>query len=166
MTNNNSKHLSLVLSIAQMAQALNLSRSRFYQLISEGVFLPPVYSVENKRPFYPQQIAQRNMEARKRNVGINGRVTIFYSQRNRDIIPRPRRKTKINKSKKQSNNQKHAEITEGLLALGLDGIADVQIESALLCCFPDGAENLDQGEILKAVFRYLKRWSSKDNVNR
>ena len=65
-----------------------------------------------------------------------------------------------------STEDKHQDLKEGLCSLGLNGISDTQIESALRSCFPDGTDNIAEGEILRAVFLSIKRQDSADNVNR
>ena len=54
MALDNNPNIPDILSITQMSKLLNLSRSRFYQLMSENIFLPPIYSPENKRPYLPR----------------------------------------------------------------------------------------------------------------
>ena len=153
-----------ILSITQMAKFLNLSRSRFYQLMSEGVFLPPKYSKETKRPFYTAEMGRRNIEAKKNNVGINGKVVLFYTSRN---SPTPYVHKKIssrNKSNNISTEDNHQDLKEGLCALGLNGVSDAQIESALSSCFPNGTETVDEGQVLRAVFLSIKRRNSEHNL--
>ena len=38
------------INVSTMAELLQLSRSRLYQLVEQGVLLKPVYLVSNKRP--------------------------------------------------------------------------------------------------------------------
>ena len=81
MAVNNNSHIPEILSIAQMARLLNLSRSRLYQLITENIFLPPIYSPENKRPYFTSDIARKNLDVKQNNVGINGKICMFYTSR-------------------------------------------------------------------------------------
>ena len=58
------------ISVAEMARRLQISRSRLYQLITEGFFLPPIYDIESRRPFYYGQMIQKNIEARRRTASV------------------------------------------------------------------------------------------------
>lgn len=163
----NNVNIPDILSITQMSKLLNLSRSRFYQLMSENIFLPPIYSTNSKRPFYTKEIAERNLVVKKNNTGVNGKVVLFYTSRNSSpLLPRKKKyqKDKINNISTEDNHTDN--IREGLSALGLDGVSDSQIESAVKKCFPEGTDNIDFGEILRQVFLSIRRWNTTDNVNR
>ena len=43
-------------SITEMARMVGLSRARFYELVAQGVFVPPVHSISNKRPYYNPEL--------------------------------------------------------------------------------------------------------------
>ena len=155
-----------ILSITQMANLLDLSRSRFYQLTSEGIFLPPIYSTSNKRPYFTAEIAQRNIAVKRHNLGVNGKICLFYSSRNNSPSFTHKKKSGKNKLQNNTTEDKYEDLRQGLGALGLSNISDGQIESALKKSFPQGTENIPEGEILRAVFLSIKRQNSTDNVNR
>ncbi len=157
------KNVSLppYINMSNMAKTLNLSRSRLYQLIDQGILLKPVYLSANKRPVYTREMAMRNIEVKDSNVGVNGEVIMFYTAR----IP-----TTPTKSKKTINNStnqktvspnKHADLIDALESLGLEEINISQIDSAIYKCFPDGTENINADDILTEVFRYLKCQNSE-----
>jgi len=54
-------------TVAEMARMLGLSRARFYQLQSAGVFPSPVYLVSNRRPIYVEEMQEVCIEVRRRN---------------------------------------------------------------------------------------------------
>ena len=165
MTNNNPS-IPDILSMSDMARLVNLSRSRFYQLVSEGIFLPPIYNIENKRPYFTKEIAEKNLQLKRNNVGANGKIVLFYSSRSSSSytkIGRGSRKVESNRPAAQSN---HQDFREGLAALGLRDVSDAQIESAVRSSFPQGAADVADEEILRQVFLSIKRWNSTDNVNR
>ena len=89
------------ISCSHMARLLNLSRSRFYMLISpeEGIFLPPIYNVETRRPYYTRAMAQTNLECKRRNQGVNGKMCMFYSARsstrNNNGVGKTKKKSKL-----------------------------------------------------------------------
>ena len=164
MSVDNNPNIPDVLSISQMAKLLNLSRSRVYQLASEGVFLPPIYSADTKRPYYTADMARRNLEAKINNKGINGKICLFYTSRNSSVPHVHKKKTPGNKKNNISPEDKFQDIREGLSALGLEGVSDAQIESALKQSFPEGEKDVPEGEILRAIFLQIKRRNSEHNL--
>src|SRR5271156_6193222 len=70
-----------VVSVAEMARMCGLSRARFYQLVEAGVFSPPLYRIDTKRPFFNQEMQEVCLEVRRKNCGINGRPVLFYARR-------------------------------------------------------------------------------------
>ena len=71
--------LQTVVSVAGMARMVGLSRQRFHQLMKEGVFPPPVYDTATRRPHYTEEMQKVCMAVKEKNVGINGRVVLFYA---------------------------------------------------------------------------------------
>ena len=166
MSVTNSPNIPEILSITQISKLLNLSRSRYYQLVSEGVFLPPIYSTDTKRPYYTAEMARKNLEVKKNSVGINGKIVLFYTSRNAPTTSVHKQRPKESKLLNNPTGDNHQDLIEGLSALGLSNVSDAQIESALKKVFPQGIENIDSGEILRQVFLSIKRQDSTDNVNR
>src|SRR5580692_5565936 len=101
-----------VVSVAEMARMVGMSRARFYQLVEQGIFPPPLYRIDTKRPFFNQDMQEVCLEVRRRNCGINGRPVLFYARR----LGAPISKAKATPPK---TSHKHADLIEGLRALGL-----------------------------------------------
>ena len=150
--NNKFSDIPLYINMSAMAEFLQLSRSRLYQLIDQGVLLKPVYLISNKRPIYTREMALCNLQVKQNNVGINGEIIMFYSAR----IQATSNKSKKPAEKSSLSSNKHHELIEALESLGLENITASQIDSAILKCFPDGTENVSEDEILREVFRHLK----------
>ncbi len=164
MENNQNNLLPEIVSINQLCSLMSISRSRFYQLLNVGILLPPIYSTDTKRPYFTKEMAQRNLDVKKNNVGVNGRVCIFYNTRSSHID-----KPQIIKSsgwKKDTANNPYTDLIEGLNSLGLKDVKSSQVESAVKKCFPDGINNVDEGEVLREVFCLISEQNSNDNLNR
>lgn len=143
-----------VVSVAEMARMCGLSRARFYQLMKEGVFPPPVYNVDTRRPFYTEEMQQTCLDVRKRNCGVNGKPILFYAPRHPlGQQPKPVKKPP---SKPKSNGQ-HNELIDALRTLGLESVNAAQVESAVKNLFPNGVQKSDDAEVIRAVFLHLKR---------
>jgi hypothetical protein len=138
----------VAVTVAEMARMCGLGRSRFYQLI--GTALPyPLYCVSTKRPFYDQELQQVCLEVRRRNCGIDGRPILFYAK---PINRKPSAKKNVIAPKQQL----HPDLLDSLRALGLI-VTSTQIDFALKAVFPNGVQGIDQNEIVRRVFIYMKK---------
>lgn len=121
MSDNKISNLPTVLSVSQMAKVLQISRARFYQCLEAGYFLKPQYTEDTRRPYYTAEMAETNLNAKRTNVGINGKICLFYNPRNVSFSPAPKISgPKTTKGKTDKNA--YADLMEGLEALGLTGI--------------------------------------------
>lgn len=135
-----------IVSVAEMARMIGLSRARFYQLIGTA-FPHPVYSVSTRRPFYDEEMQEKCLEVRRRNCGIDGHPILFYSRRP-PIAAAQRKKTAPTKNE-------HADLIESLKALGLV-VTPAQVAQAIKEEFPGGTIEIDQSGILRSVFIRLR----------
>jgi len=145
------------ISCSQMARLLNLSRSRFYMLIApeEGIFLPPIYNVETRRPFYTRSMAQTNMECKRKNQGVNGKICMFYSSRSSTATPVKKSRNKKN-MKSKSTTSDHEQIKSDLESLGLKDVSSSQIKQVIKEIFPNGTAGVDDGDIVRQVYLSIK----------
>jgi hypothetical protein len=142
-----------VVTVAEMARMVGLSRARFYQLLKAGVFPKPERDAETGRPFYTQEQQQVCLEVRRRNRGINGRPVLFYARRTPQA-PATARPRKIPAPKKQ---EQHADLIDSLQALGLASVSQAQVTAAVKELYPQGTAAVDEAEVIRAVFLHLKR---------
>jgi len=84
-----------IVSVAEMSRMCGLSRSRFYQLMDDGILPKPSRNQDTKRPFFDREQQQRCLEVKRKNLGINGKAIMFYSVPVRNISSQ-----KIQRSKK------------------------------------------------------------------
>lgn len=142
--------LKAACSVSEMASLVGLSRARFYELVDRGVFLPPVYSLSTQRPMYLRHMQQRNLEVKEEQIGINGDFILFYERR---TTPQPR------SSGRRTDH--HRNLADRLLpqvrALGLPHATAEGVRRALRDGFPDGVNDTDDQEALRAVIRRLRR---------
>jgi hypothetical protein len=85
---------------------------------------------------------------------------LFYAGRQPVAPTRPKNRAKTPVGK----NQNIAALLEGLNALGLTTATAAQVEQVTKELFPNGTEDLDRGEVLKAVFLHLRRQNPGDKV--
>lgn len=161
-----------VVSVSEMARMVALSRARFYQLMTEGVF--PTSSRqegETGRPFFDREQQEQCLKVRRTNQGMNGQAVLFYSVRAQPTVIRPGR-TPPRESRRTSRSMRGqtnrdatmVELRQGLSQLGLPDVPDRAIRTALVEAFPDGHDDVDRAELLRVVFGRLNRQDSHDNL--
>ena len=134
-----------IFSITEVAQMLQLSRARFYQLLGTGFFPKPLHDDRSKRPYYNLDLQQKCLEARQSGVGVDGSFMLFYSPRKKETKPR------IKKIDPQIK-----ELTETLGSMGLETTVE-QVQQSLPELYPDGTEGQDQGLVVRELYRHLKQ---------
>jgi hypothetical protein len=155
--------MKAAICIRAMAASCGLSRQRFMQLVKAGVFPTPLYDVTTKRPFYTEDMQAQCLEVRKRNVGVNGKVVMFYARRSATMTTTPKTKKP---AFKPTGSDCHAGIVDGLKALGLVTVTTAQIAEAVGQIFPQGTATVDPREVIRAVFVHLHGKNSRGNVRR
>src|SRR6516162_3661521 len=66
-----------VITVSEMADLCQLSRSRFYDLIEAGVFPKPVLHPSSKRPMYDRGLIERCLEIKQTGIGASGLPVLF-----------------------------------------------------------------------------------------
>lgn len=138
-------------SISEMARLVGLSRQWFHQLVQAGVFPPP--QRHDGRPYYDEATQQICLEVRRRNCGVNRQVVLFYARRQPAAPTRPKKATPA--------PAPHADLLDGLKALGLVSVPAADVGEAVKELFPQGIAGIDQGEVIRAVFLRLQSQSHR-----
>ena len=138
-----SENLKAVCSVSEMAQLLDLSRSRFYQLQKQGVFPQPLYDSATKRPFYPQHLQDRCLETRRSGIGDNGQRILFYARRRKGSV-----------APKHPVPQYYQVLIKVLSQMGVK-TTPKQLKVALKNLYPEGLpQNMDDGLVIRDLIRY------------
>lgn len=148
MTKKTGIQLPSICPVSQMAEAVGLTRQRFYQLIADGVFPPPVYDLKTQRPYYSQDQQQQCMGIRQSGIGFNGQAVFFN---------RPRKRSR----KQERVIPEFDRYIRTLKEMGL--IIDPQkIRTALEAIYPKGLEGRSDELILRDLARYLTEGTIPD----
>ena len=132
-------------TVSQMARKLKLSRARFYQLLQQGVFPPPVYCIRTRRPLYPSILQEQCRAIRRNGIDRRGWLVLFYN-------PRKHRLSKPLKSPKN----RYQELTITLQKMGLT-VTCRQIDQAIRILYPDGLpDDKDPGLLVRDLFRHFQ----------
>ena len=136
------------LSVVEVATLCHLSPSRFHALVRQQVFPKPVKATEGRRPHYTHELVQRCIEIRSTGIGENGLVTLF----NRPAKKKNDRKRPVI----TPATSEHATLIEALQGLGLSVTPEI-VAAAVRNVFPDGTSGLEESDITRKVFVFLKR---------
>lgn len=149
-----------IVTVAEMARMVGLSRARFYQLIGSA-FPAPDRDPETDRPYYVEDAQKVCLEVRRRNCGVDGKPILFYARRG----GAPTAPTKRRESKPQEKvKNKYATIVDAMRGLGLVGVTDQQVGVAVAKLFPTGIAQVGEAEVIRSVFVHLQRQNSTDNL--
>lgn len=154
MNNQKVKIEKPICSISAMAKALNLSRSRMYQLQKQGIMPLAIYDIRTKRAFFDQRLQQLCLQIRETGIGANGSYILFYSARQ----TRPDDVQKVNKRglKPKSNYcSEYDEIVQTLKDMGIY-VSASEVGEVVGKLYPEGIEGKDQGIIIREIFRTIK----------
>ena len=147
----NSQKLNItkpIVSVNEICRMVGLSRSRFYQLLESGFFPKPLYDERSNRPYFDAALQKQILESRNSGIGADGSYMLFYS---------PRKKEGHSKKSKKTNktNSIYQEFAETLESMGLD-CSEKDVSAALSELYSDGTEGIDQGLIIRELYRFLK----------
>ena len=144
------------ISVSEMAQAIGLSRSRFYGLMEEGKFPPPIYSLRTKRPFYDERLQEICLLIRQTGIAYDNSRIMFNACRQRP----PKRAqtahvTQTVESETHDTHNDHDDFVEALAEMGVKATSQ-QIDAAIKELHPDGQDDIDEGVLLRDLFRFLR----------
>jgi hypothetical protein len=134
------------ISVTEMARMVGLGRTRFYQLVTNGIFPPPVYDVATRRPLYTRDLQDICLDVRHRNCGVNGRLVVFHAEQKKSPQPKPIMAT----------DHQYDDLVKGLRSMGLPDVTPEQVDGVVKQLYPDGIKDVD-GEVLKNLFISLRR---------
>ena len=133
------------ISVTEMARMVGLGRTRFYQLVTNGIFPPPVYDVATRRPLYTRDLQDIRLDVRRRNCGVNGRLVVFHAERKKTLQPKP----------SKAADHQYNDLVKGLRSMGLPDVTPEKVSEAVKQLYPGGVNDVDVGDVLKNVFMVI-----------
>jgi predicted DNA-binding transcriptional regulator AlpA len=138
------------ITVSEMCSLLGMSRTQFYEHVRRGTFHEPK-RLANGRPFFIAAQVEDNLRAKELGIGVNGEYVLFYN-----------RTTRIADTSNQAHAVRptakidHSDLLSGLRQLGLNPTAQ-QVDDAVSVVYPKGIAGIDETDVLRAIFRHLKR---------
>lgn len=137
-----------IVSIREICEMLQMSRSRYYQLVDSGFFPKPLIDERSSRPYFDAALQKKILEARQTGIGVDGSYMLFYAPRKKENHSHSKKKKKV--------DPVIQELGEMLESMGLE-TAFEEVQKALDELYPDGTEGVDQGVVVRELYRYFKQ---------
>src|SRR5438128_12229367 len=64
-------------TVSEMAELCQISRSRWYELVEAGVFPAPVVLLPIKRPVYDRSLIEKCLQIKQTGIGMAGTPVVF-----------------------------------------------------------------------------------------
>ena len=145
------KSFKAICSISYLCKNIaGLSRAQFYNLQRENVFPPAQTDEKTGRKYFTLELQKECYNIRTSGIGHNGNFYLFYDSRSSSQSPSPQKKTV------PATDKKIIELIETLAQMGLE-VKAVQVSEALDSIYPEGYENIEDGLLLRNLFRFLKQ---------
>lgn len=142
------------ISFSALAEdVLGMSRARLYELIDRGAMPHPCYCLRSRRPIFNREQQEQALAVRQHGVGIDGQPVIFYRRQANSPSPLPRSGRRATRASDQS---RHVDLVSGLRALGVEA-DEGTVASAVAECLPGGVNGQQESEVLRVLFRHLRR---------
>ena len=141
------KSLKAICSVTDLCKNLDLSRAQFYNLQNIGVFPKGLKDKRTGRPYFDIELQRNCHQIRSSSIGHNGQPYLFYSPRTNPGKPRG----KVSKSV----NSKYGDYVSTLEQMGLE-VSVEQVSKGVAELYPDGYANIDEGIVIRELFRHLK----------
>ena len=141
-----------IVSMTEISKILNFSRARFYQLLEQGFFPKPLYDDRSKRPYYDLALQHKCIESRQSGIGVDGSFMLFYS-------PRVKKENRPFIKKKKYGDPVTQELADTLNSMGVE-TAFKEVQKALNDLYPDGTDGVEQGVVIRELFRHFKKTES------
>ena len=144
-----------IASVTDVAKAVSLSRSQFYELMRRGIFPSPSRTPTTNRPYYDEAQQAQCVLVRTSNCGVNGEPVLFYSRRN-GRAHHTGNGSQNTRHKNVASDSMIVELRHGLEQLGLR-VSGERVREALHASYPNGHGDVDGSTVLMTIFRHLKR---------
>lgn len=144
--------IKAAVSVSEMAEMCDLSRSRWYELVDAGVFPAPVVILPIKRPVYDRTLIEKCLEIKRTGIGMAGTPVIWNRKRKTSWPTKPKAKPV---AKEQRPDTLMEPIFEAVKALGLHTTLQAVTDS-VAALYPTGFADQNQGDVIRKTFLYLQ----------
>lgn len=140
------------ISVSEMAEMCEISRSRWYELVEAGVFPAPVTILPIKRPVYDRSLIEKCLQIKQTGIGLAGTPVVFNRKR-KWTWPTKNKAKPVAKEKALDPNLEP--IFDAVKALGLTTTLQA-VTDAVAALYPTGIAGQDQGDVIRKTFLFLQ----------
>lgn len=145
------KHFKPVCSISYLCKNIvGLSRAQFYNLQRDNVFPLAKTDKRTGRKYFSLEQQKDCYNIRTSGITHTGKFYLFYEPRSSNQSSFPQKKTA------PKADSRTIEIMETLKQMGLEVKAE-QVLEALKSMYPEGCDNIEEGILIRNLFRLLKQ---------
>ncbi len=144
--------LKAAVSVSEMAEICQISRSRWYELVESGVFPKAVLLPSMKRPVYDRGLQEKCLQIKATGIGLNGVPVLFNRKAKktgqaRQKAQRPARDQRLDPSVEP--------VLDAIKGLGLNTTPQA-VCNAIAALYPTGIAGMDLGDVVRKVFLHLQ----------
>jgi hypothetical protein len=144
------KNFKPVCSISYLCQNIvGLSRAQFYNLPRDEIFPDAKTDEKTGRKYFTLDQQKECYNIRTSGISHKGEFYLFYEPRS--TAPSSPKKKSTSKA-----DAKSTELADTLTHMGLEADA-CQVSEALKSIYPEGHSKIDDGLLIRELFRYLKQ---------
>ena len=139
-------------TVSEMAELCEISRSRWYELVDAGVFPAPVVLLPIKRPVYDRTLIEKCLQIKKTGIGLSGSPVVFNRKRKWTWPTKQKAKPAV---KEKPLDPTLDPILDAVKALGLTTTLQA-VSDAVAALYPTGIAGQDQGDVIRKTFLFLQ----------
>ena len=144
--------IKAAVSVSEMAELCEVSRSRWYELVDAGVFPAPVVILPIKRPVYDRTLIQKCLEIKESGISLGGWPVVWNRKRKKSSLTKQKATPPV---KGQTADPLIEPIFDAVKALGLTTTMQA-VTDAVAAYYPTGIADQGQGDVIRKTFLYLQ----------
>jgi predicted DNA-binding transcriptional regulator AlpA len=141
----------VAVTVSEMAEMCQVSRSRWYEMVDAGAFPKPIRLPSVKRPVYDRELIAKCLEIRATGIGLSGPV-LFN-----------RRSKKAGQQKSKAQPSVKSEVVDPAIELIFDAVKALGVTTtpqavcnAVAALYPTGIAGHYQGYFFRKTCLYLQ----------
>jgi len=139
-------------SVSEMAEMCEISRSRWYELVEAGVFPAPVTILPIKRPVYDRSLIEKCLAIKETGIALSGTPVVF-NRKLKKTWPMKHKAKPV--AKEKALDPLIEPIFDAVKALGLTTTIQA-VTDAVTALYPTGIAEQEQGDVIRKTFLYLQ----------
>ena len=108
----------------------------------------PLYCIRTRKPYFDKNLQKQCLQVRQTGIGFNNHPILFNAPRqSQPSIKRPKVDNKLK------------DLAQTLKQMGIQA-NHTQLHQAIQSLYPDGLSQIDEGVVIRDLFKYFKQGES------